>query len=108
MSWQTVNPKGRDLCLNERSDVVNESGSNVCAVLVDPFSWNLLFNVRDEVNVSRLCDAHIGVLGNSLESDNLTCLTLESKLNCRATCIERFGDVDTAGNVRRASLERGK
>ena len=108
MARKSVNPKGRNLCLDKRSDIMHQLGSNVGAILVDPFTGNLFLHVCDKVHVSRLGDAHIGILGHTLKSDNLTVATLKCKLNGSSATVKCLGNVDTAGYVCGTSLKRGK
>ena len=77
---------------------------DVGTVVRYPFARDLFFHVRNKVYVGFLGNAHVGVLGYALQGYDLSALTLERGFDARAAAVERFGDVDSRLNVRRATL----
>lgn len=72
MTRQTVDEYRRQLRLNQRTRILQEFRSHIRMVGIHPLKRNLLFKVRNQMNVNQLRRALIRIVGNALKRNHLS------------------------------------
>ena len=79
MPREAVDHDGGELLLDEGMDVFDHVFGDV-VIVGNPFERNLLLDVCDLVDVGTFCDAHIRIITDTLQNDDLAGFALEGCL----------------------------